>query len=93
MPVYCRFPSQTFAESDNFHFRSVDDIQDDAQSRRGQPVAHKIYGVPQTINTANYVYFQAFEKLAILESEQTIGSGESQIGRRSISSIVTCKLQ
>lgn len=26
-------------------------------------VAHKIYGVPQTINTANYVYFLAYQEL------------------------------
>lgn len=25
--------------------------------------AHKIYGVPQTINSANYVYFLAIEEL------------------------------
>jgi hypothetical protein len=26
-------------------------------------VTHKIFGVPQTINTANYVYFQAYQEL------------------------------
>lgn len=26
-------------------------------------VAHKIYGIPQTINSANYVYFLAFQEL------------------------------
>ncbi|KAG6809728.1 hypothetical protein H0H92_014969 [Tricholoma furcatifolium] len=35
----------------------IDDIEDDSQLRRGQPVAHKIYGIPQTINTANYNLF------------------------------------
>ncbi|TFL01346.1 terpenoid synthase [Pterulicium gracile] len=44
----------------------VDDIQDDSQLRRGQPVAHKIYGVPQTINTGNYVYFLAYRELCKL---------------------------
>ncbi|KAG9221355.1 hypothetical protein CCMSSC00406_0009932 [Pleurotus cornucopiae] len=44
----------------------VDDIEDDSQLRRGNPVAHKIYGIPQTINTANYVYFQAFKELFAL---------------------------
>jgi len=48
----------------------VDDIQDDAQLRRGAPVAHKIYGVPQTINSANYVYFLAMNELFQLESER-----------------------
>ncbi|KAG1851453.1 hypothetical protein DFJ58DRAFT_728905 [Suillus subalutaceus] len=28
--------------------------------------AHKAYGVPQTINTANYVYFLAYQELAAL---------------------------
>ncbi|KAH8832701.1 terpenoid synthase [Flagelloscypha sp. PMI_526] len=46
----------------------VDDIEDDSQLRRGRPVAHKIYGIPQTINTANYIYFQAFQELSALQS-------------------------
>jgi geranylgeranyl pyrophosphate synthase len=29
----------------------------------GSAVAHKIYGVPQTINTGNYVYFLAYQEL------------------------------
>ncbi|KAI6009882.1 farnesyltranstransferase [Pisolithus marmoratus] len=41
----------------------VDDIEDSSELRRGRPVAHKIYGVPQTINTANYVYFLAYHEL------------------------------
>lgn len=48
----------------------IDDIQDDAQLRRGAPVSHKIYGVPQTINSANYVYFLAMNELFQLEPEQ-----------------------
>ncbi|KAF8641432.1 hypothetical protein AX16_009945 [Volvariella volvacea WC 439] len=44
----------------------VDDIEDDSQLRRGRPVVHKIYGVAQTINTANYVYFLAFQELFAL---------------------------
>ncbi|KZT00341.1 terpenoid synthase [Laetiporus sulphureus 93-53] len=46
----------------------VDDVEDDSQMRRGNPVAHKIYGVPQVINTANYVYFQAFLELSALQA-------------------------
>ncbi|KLO15127.1 terpenoid synthase [Schizopora paradoxa] len=41
----------------------VDDIEDDSQLRRGTPVAHRIYGIPQTINSANYVYFLAYQEL------------------------------
>lgn len=39
----------------------IDDIEDGSELRRGQPVAHAIFGVPQTINAANYVYFIALE--------------------------------
>jgi geranylgeranyl diphosphate synthase type 3 len=49
----------------------VDDIEDDSQLRRGQPVAHKIYGIPQTINTANYVFFLAFRELFALRASET----------------------
>ncbi|KAG8975361.1 geranylgeranyl pyrophosphate synthetase, partial [Tulasnella sp. 427] len=41
----------------------MDDVEDDSQLRRGIPVAHKIYGIPQTINSANYVYFRAYQEL------------------------------
>lgn len=46
----------------------MDDVEDDAQMRRGIPVAHKIYGVPQTINSANYVYFLAYKELFALRA-------------------------
>jgi len=46
----------------------VDDVEDDSQLRRGVPVAHKIYGIPQVINTANYVYFQAFQEVSALQA-------------------------
>jgi len=41
----------------------IDDIEDDSQLRRGELAAHKVYGIPQTINCANYVYFLAFKEL------------------------------
>uniref|UniRef100_A0A0B6ZPU4 Geranylgeranyl pyrophosphate synthase n=1 Tax=Arion vulgaris TaxID=1028688 RepID=A0A0B6ZPU4_9EUPU len=44
----------------------VDDIEDSSKLRRGIPVTHSIFGVPQTINTANYVYFLGLEKLFTL---------------------------
>ena len=33
-----------------------------------ETVAHKVYGVPQTINSANYVYFLAYQELFTLRS-------------------------
>lgn len=54
----------------------MDDVEDDSELRRGVPVAHAIYGVPQTINTANYVYFLAFQELLKLRDENgTDGQG------------------
>ncbi|GAA5923387.1 farnesyltranstransferase [Sporobolomyces koalae] len=41
----------------------MDDVEDDSHLRRGMPVAHKIYGIPQTINSANYVYFLALQEV------------------------------
>ncbi|XP_014678637.1 PREDICTED: geranylgeranyl pyrophosphate synthase-like [Priapulus caudatus] len=44
----------------------IDDIEDNSILRRGQPVAHAIYGVASTINAANYVYFLGLEKAVSL---------------------------
>jgi len=41
----------------------VDDIEDNSRLRRGTPVCHLVYGVPSTINTANYMYFIAMQKV------------------------------
>ncbi|KAF5858953.1 geranylgeranyl pyrophosphate synthetase [Aspergillus alliaceus] len=41
----------------------IDDIQDSSKLRRGIPVVHSIFGVAQTINSANYAYFLAQERL------------------------------
>lgn len=46
----------------------IDDVEDNSLLRRGLPVAHALYGVPQTINSANYVYFCALEELQKLNN-------------------------
>lgn len=48
----------------------IDDIEDNSTLRRGAPVAHSIYGIPTTINTANYVYFLALEATFQLGSHE-----------------------
>ncbi|THV07129.1 farnesyltranstransferase [Dendrothele bispora CBS 962.96] len=48
----------------------IDDIEDNSQLRRGQPVAHKIFGVAQTINCANYIYFLAVRDATTLRNFQ-----------------------
>ncbi|XP_042911133.1 terpene synthase isoform X2 [Parasteatoda tepidariorum] len=40
----------------------IDDIEDNSILRRGVPVAHNIFGVASTINSANYVYFLGLER-------------------------------
>lgn len=49
----------------------IDDIEDNSNLRRGIPVAHNIYGVPQTINSANYVYFLGLEKVLQLDHPES----------------------
>lgn len=49
---------------------SIDDVEDGSALRRGFPVAHSIYGIPQTINSANYVYFCALRELERLNNPQ-----------------------
>lgn len=40
--------------------------------RRGVPVAHAIYGIPTTINCANYVYFLALEEVHNMGSPEAV---------------------
>lgn len=50
----------------------IDDVEDNSLLRRGLPVAHALFGVPQTINSANYVYFRALEELQKLNNPRVI---------------------
>lgn len=54
----------------------IDDIEDNSKQRRGVPgecpfhpssvVAHEVFGIASTINAANFVYFLALEKVAVV---------------------------
>lgn len=71
----------------------MDDVEDDSQLRRGVPgasparnaavvvehtaVAHKIYGVPQAINSANYVYFLAYQEIFKLRDRLKAEHGDN----------------
>ncbi|CAO3623710.1 unnamed protein product [Cunninghamella echinulata] len=46
----------------------IDDVQDDSELRCSVPVTHHIYGIPQTINCANYVYFLALQHILKLDN-------------------------
>ncbi|KAG9313652.1 isoprenoid synthase domain-containing protein [Chiua virens] len=67
----------------------VDDIEDGAQLRRGQPVAHRIYGVPHTINTANYVYFLAYKELAALRGHDPGNVSDRVVANKDLDLVVT----
>jgi geranylgeranyl diphosphate synthase type 3 len=62
MPHCCMISTCHF-QSQHINNTRIDDIQDDSKLRRGEPVAHLVFGVAQTINSANYTYFQAMEEL------------------------------
>lgn len=47
----------------------IDDIEDNASLRRGQTTSHLIFGIPSTINTANYMYFKAMQLVSQLTAE------------------------
>ncbi|PWN21969.1 terpenoid synthase [Microstroma glucosiphilum] len=72
----------------------MDDVEDNSDLRRGLPVAHKVYGTPQVLNTANYVYFLVFKEVEAMGSEPGSGSStpaESSLGAASSSSSSTSK--
>ncbi|KAK4121138.1 hypothetical protein N657DRAFT_648514 [Parathielavia appendiculata] len=50
----------------------VDDVEDNSQLRRGFPVAHSIFGIPQTINSSNYIYFCALQELQKLKNPKAV---------------------
>jgi geranylgeranyl diphosphate synthase type 3 len=50
----------------------LDDIEDNSILRRGLPVAHKIYGTPSTINSANYVMFICLERVLDLGHPEAV---------------------
>ncbi|KAI1809224.1 terpenoid synthase [Poronia punctata] len=50
----------------------VDDVEDGSVLRRGVPVAHSIFGTAQTINSANYIYFQALSEVQKLGNPKAV---------------------
>ncbi|TCD64480.1 geranylgeranyl pyrophosphate synthetase [Steccherinum ochraceum] len=70
----------------------IDDIEDDAQLRRGVPVSHKIYGIPQTINSANYVYFLAYQQLFLLRNDSNHPESNRLVSPKELDRIVTSEL-
>lgn len=42
----------------------IDDIEDDSDERRGSPTLHREVGLPLALNTGNWMYFRALEKIS-----------------------------
>ncbi|OXA43487.1 geranylgeranyl pyrophosphate synthase [Folsomia candida] len=57
----------------------IDDIEDGSELRRGHPAAHAIFGIPQTINAANYVYFIALERSLALKHPNAVAVFTEQL--------------
>lgn len=72
----------------------MDDIEDNSKLRRGIPVAHSIFGVAQTINSANYVYFLALEKTMALGHAKGVEIFTSKVAHQlyNIPSLLTAYL-
>jgi geranylgeranyl diphosphate synthase type 3 len=50
----------------------LDDIEDSSKLRNGEPCAHQIYGIAQTINSANFCYFEALSEVVNLGSSEAV---------------------
>jgi geranylgeranyl diphosphate synthase type 3 len=50
----------------------VDDIQDNSNLRRGIPAAHTVYGLPSTINAANYLFLICLKKVQDINSPEAM---------------------
>jgi geranylgeranyl diphosphate synthase type 3 len=57
----------------------IDDIQDNSIFRRGIPVAHSIYGVASTMNTANYVLLKGLNKVQSLNHPDALTACTEQL--------------
>ncbi|KAL4754420.1 hypothetical protein BDW72DRAFT_190280 [Aspergillus terricola var. indicus] len=51
----------------------LDDIQDGSQLRRGRPAAHVVFGQPQTLNSATYLYVKGSRQLKKLKHSSECG--------------------
>lgn len=50
----------------------LDDIEDSSPLRRGRPATHTVFGVGQTINSANFLLLQAADQVRQLGDSQCL---------------------
>lgn len=53
-------------------FFRIDDIEDESETRRGQPCAYLVFGVALTLNSANLAYFKALQQVLSLNDCEAI---------------------
>ncbi|KIM63899.1 hypothetical protein SCLCIDRAFT_1213696 [Scleroderma citrinum Foug A] len=72
----------------------LDDIEDDSDLRRGKSAAHKVYGIPQTINSATYALWIAYQRLLSIRPSATdgVGEGHSPLCNKALDQIFTEEL-
>ncbi|CCD25102.1 farnesyltranstransferase NDAI_0E02850 [Naumovozyma dairenensis CBS 421] len=49
----------------------IDDIEDNSDLRRGNPSSHVVFGMPMSLNTANYMYFKSMNLIWKMSADQT----------------------
>ena len=65
----------------------IDDIEDNSSSRRGSESLHHRVGLPIALNTGNWMYFLALEKLSLLTVNSAV---HSRLSRHTMKTIRQC---
>ncbi|MCX5746525.1 MAG: polyprenyl synthetase family protein [Proteobacteria bacterium] len=82
-------PLQLAAAIEILHAGSlvIDDIEDDAEDRRGDAALHRRYGVPVALNTGNWMYFWSF---ALVDRTALPDAVRVRLGRAMLSAVMAC---
>ncbi len=65
----------------------VDDIEDDSANRRGRPAMFRSVGLPLALNTANWMYFAALERLMEISDDPQC---QAQVMQSALATIRAC---
>ncbi len=65
----------------------IDDIEDGAELRRGEPSLHRRYGLPIALNTGNWMYFWAF---ALVDRVPLAEPVRSRLNRAMLGAVLAC---
>ena len=65
----------------------VDDIEDDAEMRRGEPALHRRYGMPTALNAGNWLYFWPLYLVGRLDLS---GAAKLELFQRIAATLLRC---